>query len=153
MGKWKIKGKICKNRNIKLYHLSYKNQDKRIFKPRIPDSAVDGDSENKTIARICFSTSMSGAFRAISFDYDNYWSRPFYVHIPENIVDAVKNKNVIKPSNKLVFDSEYTNEYWVREKIKMKCIGKACFKYAKQNFYSQYRHTVKIKWIEKYENN
>lgn len=152
MSKQKIKGKICKNKHIRLFHLSEKNQNNKIFKPRIPKSILI-EGENETIARICFSSSMSGAFRAISFNYDNFWSEPLYVHIPETIEKAIENKNVIIPSTDLVLDSKFTNEYWVREKVKMKCIGKAQFKYYGNFLYTyQYRSTIKIKWIEKYYN-
>ena len=61
----KIKGKICKNKNIKLFHISEEKHHNRIFKPRIPKSAGVDFGENVTIARICFSSSMSGAYRAM----------------------------------------------------------------------------------------
>ena len=151
--KWKIKGKICYNKNIHLYHLSEENHNNRIFKPRIPKSAADGCGENTTIARICFSSSMSGAYRAITDikDHGDWCYFPLYVHVPENIVDVVKNKNVIVPHKDLVFDQEYTNEHWVREKVKLKCIGKALFKLGRYNYAGPFRTPVKIKWIEKYE--
>ena len=95
---------------------------------------------------------MSGAFRAIDFDGPNCWSRPFYVHKPIDISKAIKNKNVIKPSTDLVYDADYTNEYWVREKIKLKCIGRACFKYIKGSIFDKrFRTRIEIKWLEKYE--
>ena len=145
----RIKGKICKNKNIRLFHISEKNHNNKIFKPRIPESAADYCFENKTIARICFSTSMSGAYRAICFS-DNGWSEPFYVHKPENIDNAISNNNIIIPSTELVFDQKFTNEHWIREKIKMKCIGKAKFKYVKYNYVDNFRPKVRIKWLEKY---
>ena len=153
--KWKIKGKVCKNENIRLFHLSLENHNNRIFKPRIPHNVADYCNENNTIARICFSTSMSGAYRAIEFNEKRGWSYPYYIHIPQNITNAVKNKNVIIPHKDLVFDVHYTNEHWVREKVKLKCIGKALFKYANKSYMDDnFRTKIKIKWIEKYiENN
>ena len=151
MRKRKIKGKICRNTNIKLYHLSETNHNKRIFKPRIPSSAAGDCGENTTIARICFSSSMSGAYRAIEFDECRGWSYPLYVHIPESIDNAIQNKNVIIPHKDLVFDVHYTNEHWVREKVKLKCIGKACFKYMGRSYKDdKLRTKIGIKWIEKY---
>ena len=147
----KIKGKICKNKNIKLFHISEEKHHNRIFKPRIPKSAGVDFGENVTIARICFSSSMSGAYRAIyNSKYQGMWSNEYFIHIPENINDAVLNKNVIAPHSDLVFDQQYTNEYWVREKVKLKCIGKAQFKIAYHRYWGPYRTRVDIKWIEKY---
>lgn len=146
----KIKGKICKNKYIKLYHISEENHNNRVFKPRIPLSPLD-EGENTTIARICFSTSLSGAFRAITFQ-DRGWSQEYYVHIPIDITNAVENHNVIKPSTDLLIDQEYTSEYWVREKVKMKCIGIAKFRYIDFNsWFGPFRTKVKIKWVEKFE--
>jgi hypothetical protein len=142
----KIKGKICRNESIHLYHISEDNHNRKIFKPRIPASILD--TENGTIARICFSTSMSGAFRAIGF-WDGGWSYPYYVHVPENIDKSVKNNKVIIPCEDLVPDQKITNEYWVRDKVKLKCIGLACFKFGEYAF-DRSRRKVKIKWIEKY---
>ena len=151
MRKRKIKGRICKNSNIRLYHLSETNHDRRVFKPRIPSSAAGDCGENTTIARICFSSSISGAYRAIEFDKYKGWSYPLYVHVPENISSAIKNKNVIVPHKDLVFDVHYTNEHWVREKVKLKCIGKACFKYMKRSYMdNDLRTKIGIRWIEKY---
>lgn len=151
MSKWKIKGRVCRNKNIRLYHLSVDNHNNRIFKPRIPHSAADDCGENITIARICFSSSMSGAYRAIEFDECKGWSYPLYVHVPEIISNAVENKNVIVPHKDLVFDVHFTNEHWVREKVKLKCIGKAQFKYTKRSYLDDNLRTkIRIKWIEKY---
>ena len=146
----KIKGKICKNKHIKLYHISEENHNNRVFKPRIPLSPLD-EGENKTIARICFSTSLSGAFRALTFQ-DRGWSHEYYVHIPTDITKAVENSNVIKPSIDLVIDQEYTSEYWVREKVTLKCIGIAKFRYINFNsWFGPFRTKVKIKWVKKFE--
>jgi hypothetical protein len=143
----KIKGKICKNENIHLYHISEDNHNGKIFRPRIPESTLV--EENGTIARICFSTSMSGAFRAINFWDGGGWSYPYYVHVPENIDKSIKNNKVIIPCENLVPDQKITNEYWVRDKVKLKCIGLACFKFGEYAF-DRSKRKVKIKWIEKY---
>ena len=61
-------------------------------------------------------------------------------------------ENVIKPSTDLVYDADYTNEYWIRENIKLKCIGRACFRYIQGNIFDKrFRTRIKIKWLEKYE--
>jgi hypothetical protein len=143
----KIKGKFCKNESIHLYHISEDNHDRKMFKPRIPASTLE--EENRTIARICFSTSMSGAFRALGFWDCSGWSYPYYVHVPENINKLVINNKVIIPSEDLVPDQKTTNEYWVRDKIKLKCIGLVRFKYDERKSYRN-RSKIHIKWIEKY---
>lgn len=48
------------------------------------------------------------------------------------------------------FPQDGLNERWVREKVKLKCIGKALFKLERYNYAGPFRTPVKIKWIEKY---
>ena len=43
----KIKGKICKNENIHLYHISEDNHDRKMFKPRIPASTLEEENRTK----------------------------------------------------------------------------------------------------------
>ena len=110
--KWKIKGKICYNKNIHLYHLSEENHNNRIFKPRIPKSAADNCGENTTIARICFSSSMSGAYRAITDikDHGDWCYFPLYVHVPENIADVIKSFVLIFIGAILAFANIFTQQ-------------------------------------------
>lgn len=132
-----------------LYHLSDKNNDGVWFKPRIPESiAIDmsgfGDEyEDTHTKRVCFSTSISKAFFAISFDGS---PEELYVHIPENLDKIVERRKLCKPTEEQVFDVSTTNEHWIKCKVKMKCIGKIKIRYR------SYWGVVKtsFKWIEKY---
>lgn len=136
-------------RPINLYHISYDNHNGETFHPRVPYDC--GNDEDYTIRRVCFSSTISGAYRAITFD-DTY-GEECYVHIPENITPILKRGGVYKPSTELVWDRDFTDEYWVRRPVKMKCIGKAKFWY-KENIMSSlktFRLPVHFKWIEKYE--
>lgn len=137
---------------INLYHLSIRNHNGEVFHPRVPEIIVDLDEEDDTISRVCFSSTISGAYRAITFE--DTCGEECYVHIPVNIDSIIKRGSVYKPSEKLVFDSYFTGEYWVRRPVKLKCIGKAKFYYKDNNRYcygGPWRPRVKFKWIEKYE--
>ena len=137
-------------KKIHLYHLSDDNCNNKIFKPRIPKSAIDDPKyENQKIKRVCFSSSMAGAVRAISYGDVRFIQ---YVHVPENIDDIINSGNLYKPDDTEVYDTYYTGEYWVTQKVKMKCIGVAEFYYEEGNYWDlQFRPNVKIRWIEKYE--
>lgn len=132
-------------KNITLYHLSVENHDNEVFRPRSIESGYEG--EDSYHRRICFSTTLSGAFRAISFFNDRM---DLYVHIPQNIDDVISKGKLFKPSVKLVPDQKYTNEYWVRSPVRMKCIGKIriCLR---RNQYNTWRPSTSITWLERYK--
>ena len=131
----------------KLFHLSPNNHDGEWFKPRIPYSIItDGENkEDNKVKRVCFSGSISGAFFGISFD--GYPQR-LYVHIPENIEDIVKRKKLCKPTEEQVFDVHYTNEYWVKCKVKMKCIGYIYIKYNDRWCYNKPK--VRFRYLKRF---
>lgn len=125
-----------------LYHLSEDNHHNEVFFPRIPHSVMDeADMEDQKTKRICFSTTLSGAYRAIQFRYDDVLE--LYVHVPYN-----QDVKYYRPTEKQVYDCKFTNEIWVKRKVKMKCIGKIKAYYKKDYFH--WRPKVYIKWIEKY---
>ena len=135
---------------INLYHISVSNHNGEVFHPRVPDGMIDKDKEDDTIKRVCFSSTISGAYRAITFE--DTCGDECYIHIPVNIDSILKRGGVYKPSEELVFDSYFTGEYWVRRPVKLKCIGKAKFYYREWNGFSgPWRPKVKFKWIEKYD--
>ena len=135
---------------INLYHLSVSNHNGEVFHPRVPESIVHSDKEDDVTKRVCFSSTISGAYRAITFE-DTY-GEECYIHIPVNIDSILKRGGVYKPSEELVFDSYFTGEYWVRRPVKMKSIGKAKFYYKERSdAWGTWRPPVKFKWIEKYD--
>ena len=103
-------------RKCALYHLSDTNLDGEIMYPRIPLSRLD--DEDSIHNRICFSTSIAGALRAINPNL--LINSDFYVMCP---VDCDKI-DVFVPSVKEVPDVKDTREKWVRNKVKVECIGK-----------------------------
>lgn len=125
-----------------LYHLSRENHDGDIFIPRIPaDKDVYEDSETR---RICFSTTLEGAFKAIcEFYYEHKY--PLYVHVPERMP-----ANVWQPNEHEVYDVNKTQEKWVRQNVKMKCIGIAMFEGIDYSKNEDVPESVKINWIEKF---
>ena len=60
------------------------------------------------------STSIGGCLSGMSSNVDN---KEFYVHVPVN------NCDVYKPSIKEVPDVNITNEVWIKNSVKLKCIG------------------------------
>ena len=135
---------------INLYHISLKNHNGEVFHPRIPE--VYNNDEDDTISRVCFSSTISGAYRAITFE--DTCGEECYVHIPTNIDSLIKRGSVYKPNTNLVWDADFTNEYWVRRPVKLKCIGKAKFYYKdRSSWIGPWRPRVDFKWIEKYTEN
>lgn len=133
----------------RLFHLSEENHDGEYFKPRIPESIIDsGDyQEDDKVRRVCFASSISGAYFAINFrgGYKN-----LYVHVSENIEDIVRRRKLCKPSTEQVYDVDYCGEYWVKCKVKLKCIGYIKIGYHISNYYAYYKPKVHFKYIEKY---
>ena len=143
--------RIQKNK-VHLYHLSEKNHDGKTFRPRLPYSKSDDtEYEDQKTRRVCFSSSMSGAFRAIN---DCFYKETLYVHVPTNLDEIIENGKLVKPSENEVYDVYDTGEYWVRQKVKLKCIGLAEFTCSENtnmwDLNKPDRDRVKIKWIEKY---
>jgi phage pi2 protein 07 len=155
--------KIIPDENFILYHLAYENHDGKIFKPRVPlgfDLNPNNNiAENKIWKRVCFSPDIAKCIRAIRTSYI-YYGDAFYVH---TIVDQEKY-NIYKPTKKEVWDCEATDEYWLRDPVKLKCIGRVLVTgYSKNpddytvvlpNFenhlFIEYYPTYKYKWIERY---
>ena len=128
----------------RLIHLSEVNHDGEIFRPRIPESIATHENEDDKVKRVCFSGSISGAFRAIDF-YGYYHN--FYVHVPVGIEDIVRRGKLCKPTIKQVYDVESTDEYWIKCNVKLKCIGVVCFQ--DRNYHS-YSDSIRFRWLEKF---
>ena len=135
---------------INLYHISLKNHNGEVFYPKIPE--VYNSDEDDTISRVCFSSTISGAYRSITFE--DTCGEECYVHVPANIDSIIRRGSVYKPNTNLVWDATFTNEYWVRRPVKLKCIGKAKFYYKdRSSWIGPWRPRVDFKWIEKYTEN
>ena len=98
-----------------IYHLSEINLNNKVFTPKVPSNFLvkNGYEDNKT-KRICFSTTIDGCLRAMS---QNLKDKKLYVHIPD------KKYKIYKPTIDEVPDSKITNEVWILEPVKMKCVG------------------------------
>lgn len=133
----------------RLFHLSEKNHDGEYFKPRIPESIIPWgeNKEDDKVRRVCFSNSISGAFFAINFrgGYEK-----LYVHVPENLEDIVRRRKLCKPSKEQVYDVDYCGEYWVKCKVRLKCIGYIRIGYYFPNYYAYYKPKVHFKYLERY---
>ena len=142
-----------KRRINKLFHVSDVNHDGEVFKPRVPTNVIIGGIgceklEDTKTKRICFSKTISGAFLGINFDgtYEE-----LYVHVPENI-DSIPENKIVIPTDDQVWDAEFTREVWVKQPVKMKCIGKVLIGYNLANTtWRDWRPSVKFRWLEKYD--
>ena len=126
-----------------LYHLSSENHDRKWFKPRVPESICSDEHEDNKTKRVCFSSSICGAFFAISFFGDR---KKLYVHIPVGLEEIAKSGKLCKPTQEQVFDALCTKEYWIKKKVKLKCIGRISIGYKTKLCNTKFS----FKWLEKY---
>lgn len=99
-----------------LYHLSKTNLDGKTLYPRIPSNfLVKNGYENGKTERVCFAKSIDGSLRGMS---QNLKGVELYVHVPDG------QYNIYTPNIKEVPDSKITGEVWIKEPVKLRCIGK-----------------------------
>lgn len=100
----------------RLYHLSQSNLDKKTINPRVPSNYFTKNGyEDATTPRVCFSSSIDGCLRGLS---ENLTGKEFFVHIPDGKYD------IFAPTKKEVPDCKVTHEVWIKEPVKIKCVGK-----------------------------
>jgi len=128
-----------------LYHLSY-NKRLKYLTPRIPRQAVK--PEDTITPRICFSDDIT---KALGAGICSGLNRRICVYTYEG------NPQIYKPKVKEVFDVKYTNEIWVKERIKVKLVG--TIKITKRYEPTEHRSYVlrhfniyhyDWEWVEKY---
>ena len=102
--------------SVKVYHLSQSNLDGKTLSPKVPDNFLtkNGYEDSKT-GRVCFAKSIDGSLRGLS---QNLTGREYFVHVPDG------KYNIHIPSTKEVPDAKITSEVWIKEPVKLKCIGK-----------------------------
>lgn len=101
----------------KIYFVSGDDMDGKTLYPRIPNNyfTKNGFEEDKT-PRVCFAPSIDKCLMGIS---QNLKGKKFYVHEP---IDYSK-LDIHHPTNKEVPDSNITGEIWVKNNVKIRCIG------------------------------
>lgn len=105
------------NQNQPLYFLSTTNLNNQILKPKIPNNYFSQNNyEDNQSLRIIFAPTIEKAIMIKSQLSEN---KLFYVHIP----DINQELDIYKPSINEVPDSDITDEYWVKNNCKLKCIG------------------------------
>ena len=137
-----------------LYHLSSSNLNGKILKPRVPiNSLTKYNLEDNTTLRVSFTPDIDSCLMALS---QNIEGKEFYVHIPDHSVIYYDVNPISVP------DSKLTNEKWVKNNVKLKCIGKirvldAIDKPYKFNYPNRpdinpsYLYKWDWKWIERYD--
>lgn len=134
-----MEGKVIRNAPQRLVHISVENHNEEWFTPRVPETL--GPDEDEKIRRVCFAPSICGAYKAImSCSYCN----KFFVHVPYNICDIVRRGKLYKPSDEQVFDVRETGEYWVRCRVKLKCIGRI-------HAWIDCHDNIRFRWLDRYE--
>ena len=106
---------------MNLYHLSPVNHDGKTFYPRIPKTAATG--EDLLTPRVCFAPTIRQAIVAINPAGDFMSEYEYFVHIPVNC------NNVYIPTELEVPDVDDTEEIWIKEPVKLACIGKVIVRY------------------------
>lgn len=100
----------------KLFHLSRRNDDQMILKPKVPDNFLtrNGYEDTKT-PRVCFSDDIGKCLTALSQDVTG---ETFNVYTPDD-----ERYEVYKPSVEAVPDSEITGELWITKPVRVIKIG------------------------------
>lgn len=116
-----------KQNEIKLYHLSEADLDKKILKPQIPDNyfTKNGFEDAKT-PRVCFSKSIDGALKGLSQNLDG---KILNVYIADNI----SKNSIYTPTINQVPDAKITDEVWVLSDCKLRYVGKILVSEDKNN--------------------
>lgn len=100
-----------------MYFISQTNMDSKTLHPKVPDNYFTKNNyeDNKT-KRVCFAPSIDQCLMGLSC---NCAGKEYYVHTPDT-----QHINSYKPTKSEVPDSVITGEIWVKEDVKLKCIGK-----------------------------
>ena len=99
-----------------IYHLSDVNHDGEIFEPRYYKGDNYKSGNERGVKRVCFSDHINGAL--LSIVPQGATDGEMFVHIPDSDV------KVYSTDTNDIYDSNATHELWVKEPVKMKCIGK-----------------------------
>lgn len=88
-----------------------------VIRPRVPDNYMtrNGYEDNK-IPRVCFSTSISKALRALS---QNLTGKELYVYTP-----SVDSHKIVTPTKAQVPDVDIIGERWILEPVSLYSVGK-----------------------------
>jgi hypothetical protein len=114
----------------RFFHISkFYLGDNVLFVPRIPESRAE--SENETIARICFSRSIVGCLDATPADREA--GAVFFVYSVEDIVGL--DNDVV---SEMVFDAKDTGEVWATTPCEVR------FQYCIEN---EYRYGFEFSYI------
>lgn len=140
-----------------LYHLSETCYDGQTFVPRSldPERAMEG--ENWRAKRICVSRSIDGAVSSLVDSMSMSCGLVLYVHTIDNLEELFKKDKVYKPSLKQVPDCDATEEYWLKGKAKLRCIGQIQVGYVRKDGSVKYlwygipttMHRFDWRWIER----
>lgn len=137
---------------MRLYHLSEENHNGEVFKPKVPDSyyqdCYGNPLEDVQTRRVCFSKSITGALLSTTSE-SGYYTR--YLHVPAE-PEKLDPKRIHEVTEEEVPDGPYCEEVWVKQNVKMKCIGKIYIGYDGRSFENmvRMRPKVRFKYLEKY---
>lgn len=95
---------------MKIYHVSSAKNATISLSPRVPNNFMtqNGFEDNKT-ARVCVSTSVDGALKAMSM---NLKGKTLYVYSAD-----IPNAEIYKPTMSEVPDAHITGERWIKRPV------------------------------------
>lgn len=118
--------KIKELSNLKMYHLSNKNNLEKLT-PKIPYKLKIRKNafEDTTIKRISFAPSIEGCILGLQLSDKDFTDDKLilYVYTPYAFDnnDIISNNTIV--NNKLVFDAKVTKESWIISPVNVKIIG------------------------------
>lgn len=135
-----------------MFHVSRKNLDGLKLNPSIPNNFLTQNKyEDSKTPRVCFSATVDGAIMALSMRAEGL---ELFVHIPDRVTEYYIPNGIEVPDGKI------TGEMWVKEPVRVRCIGK--IRILKDaglpgHKYQYGNHTAELfdwdwEWIERYDN-
>lgn len=134
---------------MSIYHLSKTNLEKNVLHPRIPENYMTKNKyEDNITPRICFCPSIRQSIMALC---RNCSGETLFVHIP------MDSYPLYYPTKDEVPDVKITNEIWIKEDVRLKCIGIIYIDGPSDNKYKidycdkeTYSYEFHWHWIEKF---
>lgn len=122
-----------------LYHLSFDKNLPKVLKPQLPAGSelakgkVDDFRHEPSIPRVCFSTSIEGAFRAIYVNIQEIVEKhgkdgiefSVYKRIGSPLDKGISTNTL---SQRAVWDAQVTDEWWCLEPTRVRKVGKVIIK-------------------------
>lgn len=109
---------------MNLYHISSKNLDGKVLRPKIPKNILTKMGiENNTIPRVSFAPDVKHAILAIGYNRIKSGPKILNVYEPENYQTIKLRHSDYLSANGYVPDADETLETWVLNHVRVKYAG------------------------------